>query len=380
MTTASTIPNLKILHVLTLIGQNGEYGGPVRVARELCTELSERGHSTQILSGSLEKSEPRRHEGVSETYVTVKPVSMKFAVSSLWSWRLLPQIRREIRKADVVHIHFARDLIPLLTALIALMSKKPYITQTHGMILSDNRLSTRIIDRVLTRPLINKSRLILVLTETESSLIKELDVKSPVRIFPNGIAQYQSEYLGQKSFGRIAFCSRLDKRKGIIKFIDLAESFKSTGLHFEIYGPDGGELKLVLKEIKSRNLADSIEYKGALPARKVQPMLEEIDLLVLPSRDEPFPMIILEALAVGTSVLVMPSCGLADNLRVFESNFVAETEDFSGLISAFKKQYEDKFSSKSQTEIAQFCRNTFGMNSLIDQLENLYMQAIKDAK
>ena len=32
-------PRNKVLHVLTLNGRNGEYGGPVRVARELCFEL-----------------------------------------------------------------------------------------------------------------------------------------------------------------------------------------------------------------------------------------------------------------------------------------------------------------------------------------------------
>ena len=127
-------------------------------------------------------------------------------------------------------------------------------------------------------------------------------------------------------------------------------------------------------------MAHTLEYKGALPAGKVQSMLAAIDLLILPSRDEPFPMIILEALAVGTPVLVMPSCGFADNLSTFEPSFVAETEDLPGLISSFRIHSEAKFLKKSQSEIINFCRNTFGISPITDQLEVLYMKAIENAK
>ena len=49
---------MRILHVLTLNSRNGEYGGPVRVARELCRELNNLGHVTHIFSGALTGFEP----------------------------------------------------------------------------------------------------------------------------------------------------------------------------------------------------------------------------------------------------------------------------------------------------------------------------------
>ncbi len=380
MARTSDNPPIQIHHVLTLNGRNGEYGGPVRVARELCTELNGRGYRTRIFSGALKNSEPTAEFGLSESFIAVKPILKKLHVSSLWSWRLFPELRKQIRMVDIVHIHFARDLIPFLAALISFFSRTPFVTQTHGMILPDQRLSTRIIDRLFTRPLINKARTNLVLTEKELSSIEEIEIKSPTRIFPNGIAVSQANNGGLNSVRRIAFCSRLDKRKGILKFIELADSFKSSGMQFEIYGPDGGELKLVLDEIDSRNLNKTLQYKGALPSGQVQSMLASIDLLVLPSRDEPFPMIILEALAVGTPVLVMPSCGFADILRNFESSFVAESEDLPGLISSFSRQNKSKFMNKSQSEILNFCESTFGIGLVVNQLENLYLQVIENVK
>jgi glycosyltransferase involved in cell wall biosynthesis len=365
-------PQLNVLHVLTLNGRNGEYGGPVRVARELCTELNRRGYATHIFSGAQFNSTPIPITGLPESFVLVKPVIQNFPISSLWSWKLIKPIHKLIKNSDLIHIHFARDLIPFLAALISIILRKPFVTQTHGMITSDGRLSTRFLDIIFTRPLINRSRTNFVLTEIELSAISNLSIKSLSRILPNGIAVKDSVKSITNLRKRVIFCSRLEKRKGIEKFIELANTFRDSAINFEIYGPDGGDLALVLAEIKSRNLSGVLEYKGALQAHQVQEMISEIDLLVLPSKDEPFPMVILEAMAVGTSVLIMPSCGFAEDLANFEPKFVAHTEDFTGLRSTFQKQLDDGFQSKSRNAILSFCNENFGISSVVDRLVGSY--------
>jgi glycosyltransferase involved in cell wall biosynthesis len=367
---------LNILHILTLNGRNGEYGGPVRVARELCAELNSRGHTTHIFSGALTGSEPNPKHGLVESFVLVKPILKKLPVSTLWSWGLLAALTKQIKTADVVHIHFARDLIPFLAAVICILTQKPFVTQTHGMIISDGRLSTRLTDFFFTRRLINRSRTNLVLSEIELSAVLELGIKSPYKVLPNGIAVSANPKERNEPTKRIAFCSRLDKRKGVIKFVELADSFRHEGMKFEIYGPDDGELQTVQSEVKSRNLANILEYKGSLQADEVQGVLTEIDVLILPSKDEPFPMVILEALAVGTPVLVMPSCGFSEKIKSFESSFVADTEDLSGLIDSLNRQKSSKYLNKSHTEIIRFCTEEFGIKSVVNQLLGEYKKAL----
>ena len=380
MPAAVDTSRLNILHVLTLNGRNGEYGGPVRVARELCTELNASGHTTRIFSGALKGSEPSPKDGLIENFILVKPISKKLSVSSLWSWRLLAPLTKQIRQADLVHIHFARDLIPFLTAIISILSGKPFVTQTHGMIVFDGRVSTRLTDSLFTRRLINKSKTNLVLSDIELSSVLALGISSPCKILPNGIALNSIEKVRRESINRVAFCSRLEKRKGVEKFVALADSFRDSGIKFEIYGPDGGELQLVQKEIESRNLIGILEYKGSLPAERVQDILSEVDVLVLPSKDEPFPMVILEALAVGTPVLIMPSCGFASQVEKFESSFVANTEDLQGLIVSLNQQKTSRFANKSHSEIINFCKKEFGIASVTNQLLGEYMKAISHAK
>ena len=376
MPTTADSPRLNILHVLTLNGRNGEYGGPVRVARELCQELNSRGHKTHIFSGALKGSEPTPNTELSESFVYVKPITQKLKVSSLWSWKLIPALKRRINDSDVIHIHFARDLVPFLAAFIAIILRKPFITQTHGMIISDGRTSTCLTDSLLTRPLINKSRLNLVLTDQEASAVKRIRIKSPSTKLPNGMALRDEVPQHYNSPKRVIFCSRLDKRKGVDKFIDLAEHFKESDLRFEIYGPDGGELDFVKAEIQNKNISNFLKYMGSLPSNEVQNVLQRVDLLILPSKDEPFPMVILESLAVGTQVLVMPSCGFAGQLRDFEAAFVAESEDQKGILNSFGKFFDSGFELKSREEIRAFCRSTFGISSVTDQLVQNYKKAL----
>lgn len=378
MTSDSERSPIKVLHVLTLNGRNGEYGGPVRVARELCSELNLRGHTTHIFSGALKGSEPMPKEGLTESFVIVNPISKRHAVSSLWSWKLIEALNKLINCADVVHIHFARDLIPFLASFLAIVKKKPFVTHTHGMIVLDRRISIRVIDYFLTKPLINRSRTTLVLTEFEMSSLVNLRISAPLKIIPNGIAVDTSNQLEERTSNRVVFCSRLHKRKGIDKFIELASRFRESELIFEIYGPDDGELDFALTEITSRNLETIVQYKGSLEASQVQELLRKSRLLVLPSENEPFPMIILEALAVGTPVLVMPSCGISHVLANFEPRFVSPTEDVGGLQVALQQNLESNFHNLTIWEIASFCNEVFGIHSVVTTLCSLYQKAVSN--
>ncbi len=100
-------------------------------------------------------------------------------------------------------------------------------------------------------------------------------------------------------------------------------------------------------------------------------MLMEVDLVVLPSKDEPFPMIVLEALAVGTSVLVMPSCGISMELKNFRSFFVSKSENTDGLVKSLEISMSRR-NKKERDEIMHFCREYFSIKGVADTLEHVY--------
>jgi glycosyltransferase involved in cell wall biosynthesis len=106
----------------------------------------------------------------------------------------------------------------------------------------------------------------------------------------------------------------------------------------------------------------------------VRDVLNRIDLLVLPSINEPFPMVILESLAVGTAVLVMPSCGLASDLSEFNKLYVSKTEDLEGLRKNLGLLMESSTPDTERRVIQEFCRKEFGIARVCVRLVDVYQR------
>jgi glycosyltransferase involved in cell wall biosynthesis len=369
--------NLRVLHVLTLSTKNGDYGGPVRVARELCRELSARRFDTEIFSGALKGNEPVPFEGSNESYVYVKSITKLYPLSTLWSWKLIFSLNQRIKHADLIHIHFARDLISFIAALLCLLNRKKYVTQSHGMIIPDYRLATRIIDSIFTIPFWKASSAIFVLQSQESSDVTKIYKNSKIKILPNGIAINQN-FKGKKHepFLRVAFCARLHPNKGIDQFLMLAKSQRKKPIKFEIYGPDGGELGRSLSFIREHDLSETVTYEGALATETVDSRLSAVDLLVLPSKYDPFPMVILEALSVGTPVLVMPTCAISSLLASYSRYFVAHESSIEGLIESFE-DLTQSLPNISRESLIEFCTKNFSISKVCDDLTDVYADILE---
>jgi hypothetical protein len=103
---AKTRENLKsdaisVLHVLTLVGANGEYGGPVKVARELCEELARAGNTPKIIAGVHEHDTKLGDSAIPFTRVLVRPLVAALPFSSLWGRSVLRELHKSpIRKLE----------------------------------------------------------------------------------------------------------------------------------------------------------------------------------------------------------------------------------------------------------------------------------------
>ena len=375
----STLSSLRILHILTLSGARGEYGGPNKVASELCAALQKRGHVPHIFTGVQGNSIPGVNQNQAESFEIVHPLNRRFPVSSLWARKLPKTLFSLVKSNDVVHIHFARDLIPVLAAYICIFLRKPYFTQTHGMVIEDNRMSTRVFDFLFTRFALNHSRMNFLLSTQEQAEISPLGLKCPISILPNGIAVPDKVDLkSNHSTPNIIFCSRLHARKRPEWFLSLAKyaSLNNLDANFLIFGPDGGELQSIVKEINSNPALTRVKYKGSLAPSEVQDVLLQSSLLVLPSKNEPFPMVVLEALSVGTPVLIMPSCGIATIIKNELPELVTESEDEQSLFLAFAHFFNKGFSEKDRSIYRKFCRQFFDIEQIAGALESFYRKAL----
>lgn len=101
--------------------------------------------------------------------------------------------------------------------------------------------------------------------------------------------------------GRIFF-----EQKGhdILPDIALLLKRKNIDVHFMIVG-EGPHENILRKKIKEKAVEDLVEFTGWMPSEKIQELLlNNIDLLLIPSHFESGPIVLFEALQCGCPVLV----------------------------------------------------------------------------
>ena len=366
---------IRVVQVLTLIGSKGEYGGPVRVAFEISDALSENGVENRIVAG-IHQNEFEIETSYNVVQIPVKTYLSQYRFSSLWGRRALPILVREIRNSDVVHVHFARDLIPIAAALLALLLQKKLYLQTHGMIRKDNRLTIRIVDWIIIRRIVKRCRFTLALQNQEYADLLVIGVPNlKLKVFPNGfkIKPSKLELSIHRNF-KVIFLARLAPVKNVIIFAQLARIAANANLaiDFEVYGPDGGSLTELQSFIEGNSLGTRLTYKGPIPPIDVLDLLSRSDVLVLPSSYDPFPISILEALSCGCSVLVMPSCGISGLLRELDENFVARIATPEGLFEKIQSYGNVALPIEVRKRNQSFIRQNFDMENVIQQLLDIY--------
>ena len=318
---------MKICHIVAYVSRDGAYGGPTTVAFAQCQALT-RAHHVTLLAGWDGKTKPSRSDGVRRIYKRAfKPLA---SFGSLFSPGLLWWLLRNGRSFDLVHVHLARDFTVMPAGLLCRLLGVPYVFQTHGMIRTASGMSERLYDKLFTLPVLRGARRSFYLTDDEFADLSAVPGHPPFEQIRNAVPAQPaaSRPSSSKRAVKILYCSRLHSRKRPLLFVDMAlalEQQAASAFRFSMVGPDGGELRRVEDAIAQLPAAVDLTYDGAVPPEAVAPLLKGTDLLVLPSINEPFPMIVLEALSFGVPVVVDATSGLASILagragaRVVES-------------------------------------------------------------
>lgn len=310
---------MRIAHVVTLVSPDGAFGGPIRVATNLARAMRESGHDVTIL-GAYQgyESAPAEVDGVPARLFPARRLLPGLGFSGLACPGLLAYLRRNIAEFDIVHVHMARDLVTLPTALLARRTGRPYVTQTHGMIDPSHRVLAKILDIAATRRAVRGAKTVFYLTTQErEDLLRVVKTPSlPLTFLPNGVPT--AERTADVASGReVLYLARLQARKRPLVFVEAAIALRKRfpDVKFTLVGPDEGEAEAVQARIAAAGAGDAITWEGPLPPERTLERMVRASVYVLPSVNEPFPMSVLEAMSVGLPSIVTDSCGLVEALH-----------------------------------------------------------------
>jgi len=139
----------------------------------------------------------------------------------------------------------------------------------------------------------------------------------------------------------ILFIHHLSKRKGTHKLIPIATKLREkTRCVFLIVG-DGEERTVLEKEIKEKELGETIHIVGKIPHKDISVYYRAADAFLMPSDEEGFPHVLLEASLYELPYVVADVGGVRDISPQEESPYIIEKDNILGYRDALLRIRDD---------------------------------------
>jgi glycosyltransferase involved in cell wall biosynthesis len=378
---------MRILHVVTLVTPDGAYGGPTRVAANLCSELRQQGHDAIIAAGVSGFDEiPTEVGGVPAHLFPARRVIPGFGYAATWAPALGRWISEHASKFDIAHVHLARDLVTLPAAKRLRRMGIPLVVQTHGMIAPGTHPLAPPIDRLWTIALLRSAATVLHLNSVERRDLCAIggpDLR--FRELPNGVPMSAAPAGDQQSseLPEVLFFARLHERKRPEVFAEAALSLLRSGTRarFAIVGPPEGadvSVDAIIAQARTEGFGEAcIRREPAVAPDLAGERMARASVYVLPSVKEPFPMTVLEALMLSIPVVVCADNGLAEFVRASDCGVVVE-----GNPDSFARAISDLLSDPvAAREMGlrgrSAVQSTFSMSSVGRELEQIYGEILE---
>jgi len=162
-------------------------------------------------------------------------------------------------------------------------------------------------------------------------------------------------------------------RKGLDTAIDALAQASFPGFRLLVVGRDR-EAGRFASRAERAGLADRVRFVGA--AEDVRPLYAAADCLILPTRYDPFPNTVLEALAMGLPAIVSRRCGAAEIIQAGANGWICEPDDAQGL-ARLMHEADRALRDEHMGAAARQSAERFGIGDMAQQLVALYRGLVR---
>jgi glycosyltransferase involved in cell wall biosynthesis len=180
----------------------------------------------------------------------------------------------------------------------------------------------------------------------------------------------------------IGHIGRLSDEKGTLQFLNAIPSIIKNDADCTFFiGGDGVLSETVKQFIEQNRLQDKIRYGGWISRKDLPEILSSLKLLVIPSKTEGLPNMMIEAMACGTPVLATSVGSIPDIIKDEDTGFILSDISPERIKSDIKRALShskiNQISKKSSDIIQQqFNRNqtVYTFQQILSIIKNSYCQ------
>jgi len=298
-----------------------------------------------------------------------------FLISSL----LIRKLRKQFC-FDLIHAHMAGPA-GFAAILLGIIFRKPVIVTAHG---SDIHSFPKhfFLKHMVVFTLKRATQIVAVSQSLKDSMLKMIRLRREIFVIRNG-ANHEVFFPTDKTIARkqinlphnkkiILFIGNLLPVKGIDLLLHaFANVSKKVSTKRIIIGK--GESACELKDLTNELPIDThVSFIGIKKHNEIPLWLNACDVFCLPSRNEGFPTVIVEALACGRPVVATRVGGIPDAVTNDTLGILVEPNNTEDLALALSKALEKKWDYQS---IAEYGKR-FSWDTIAEEYTELYKNVI----
>ncbi len=174
---------------------------------------------------------------------------------------------------------------------------------------------------------------------------------------------------------KIGFVGRLHEEKGADLLIELARILKAKQEPFELKIAGDGPLKEKLE----KELPDNANLLGWKEGDKLKEFYRSVDLLVLTSREESLPRVLIESAAFGRPTVAPNIAGIPEFITGGETGFLYEKGNIPEAFTKIQKFYElDDSERKEISKNLKESLKDFSISEKINRISGIYEDIISE--
>jgi glycosyltransferase involved in cell wall biosynthesis len=388
---------VKILHVVPSYLPAHRQGGPLRSVHGLARELAAAGHRVEVfttsfdVAGRVSFAAAVDLDGVQVSYYPLAGPQRLY-----WAPALARELRRRIRDYDVVHLHSVFLWPTSAAARIAERAGVPYVLAPRGMLVpallrQHGRWRKSVWLAARERRTIERAAALHATSAREAedlaAFAAERGIALPaIEIVPNGVdevvdptGEVSPAVAAALATDRVAlFLGRLSWKKGLDTLVEALSH--APGALLVLAGPDDESMRAQLESAAAgAGVGDRVCFLGHVDGADRAALLHRSRVLVLPSRNENFGNVVLEAMVCGTPVVVTEGVGLADEVRRSGAGVVAASSP-GAIGAAIRTIFEASATERERMSSAgRAAAAGFGWPAIAKLTERLYSSVAKSS-